>query len=357
MDTKTDGPACLRRRHGMKAHLGARASRPHNTGTASPISPTRLDRQRRRDSASAEPMGFPPAGWPCSASRGNGAATQRRGCGRDARAPGGAPPPILRKYPFDIGCHTPRSTTHRSIHWCSFVSIGGSPFPVVDISFPFVSFFVSLRCPSCDFVALSFFCFRQAPPLPCRADHPRVKHSIVNKGEPRIDTNVRWTCLAATTSREEGRERGRPARTTLARLHASLPPGSTGNGATIPFQPSPGGSRRLGGRVPHHGETERPPNPEDAGETPALPVGRLLPSFVNIPSISVVTPPDPPLIDPFIGVHSCPLVVRRFPSWISLSLSCHSSCLFVVLRVTSWLSLFFVSGKHHPCSAGRIIRE
>ncbi len=185
---------------------GARASRPHNTGTASPLSSTQLDRQRRHDSASVEPMGFPPAGWPGAASRGNRAATQPRECGRDARAPGGAPPPILRKYPFDIGCHTPRSTTHRSIHWCSFVSIGGSPFPVVDISFPFVSFFVSLRCPSCDFVALSFFCFRQAPPLPCRADHPRVKHPIVNKGEPRMNTNgheYRWTCLAATPSWDE----------------------------------------------------------------------------------------------------------------------------------------------------------
>ena len=76
------------------------------------------------------------------------------------------------------------------------------------------------------------------------------------------------------------RERGRPARTTLAQPHPSLPPGSTGNGATIPLRPSPRGSRRQGGRAPHHGETERPPNAEDAGETPALPVGRLLPSFL-----------------------------------------------------------------------------
>ncbi len=74
-----------------------------------------------------------------------------------------------------------------------------------------------------------------------------VKHSIVNKDEPRMDTNGhedRWTCLAATTSRDEGRERGRLARTTLAQAYPSLPPGSTGNGATIPIQPSPWGSRR-----------------------------------------------------------------------------------------------------------------
>ena len=91
----------------------------------------------------------------------------------------------------------------------------------------------------------------------------------------------RWTCLAATPSREEApRERGRPARTTLAQPHPSPPPGSTGNGPTIPLQPSPDGSGRQGGRVPHRRETERPPNPEDAGETPALPEGRLLPSFL-----------------------------------------------------------------------------
>ncbi len=200
----------------MKAQPGARASRPHNTGPASRLSSTRLDRQRRHDSVSVEPKPFPPAGWPCAASRGNGAATQPRECGRDARAPGGAPPPILRKYPFDIGCHTPRSTTHRSIHWCSFVSIRGSPFPVGDISFPFVYFLVALVGPSCNFVDPSFsLCFRQAPPLLCRADHPRVKHPIVNKGEPRMNTNrheYRWTCLATTTSWEEALPGARASR-------------------------------------------------------------------------------------------------------------------------------------------------
>ena len=58
MDTKTDGPAWLQRRHGRKSLPGARASRPHNTGTASPVSSTRLDRQRRQDSPLAGPRGF-----------------------------------------------------------------------------------------------------------------------------------------------------------------------------------------------------------------------------------------------------------------------------------------------------------
>ena len=58
-----------------------------------------------------------------------------------------------------------------------------------------------------------------------------------------------------------------------------LGPGSTGNGATIPLQPGLCGFRRQGGRVPHHGKPSGHPNPEDAGETPALPEGRLLPSF------------------------------------------------------------------------------
>ena len=47
---------------GENAHPGARASRPHNTGKASPISSTRIERQRRHGSASAGTMRFPPAG-------------------------------------------------------------------------------------------------------------------------------------------------------------------------------------------------------------------------------------------------------------------------------------------------------
>ena len=110
------------------------------------------------------------------------------------------------------------------------------------------------------------------------------------------------------------RERGRLARTTLAQPHPSLPPGSTGNGATIPLQSSPWGSCRQGGRVPHPGETERPPNAEDAGGTPALPEGRLLPSFL-------------------LREEALALPMRQSRS---------ASCPFVVLRVSSWITLFSV---------------
>ena len=73
-------------------------------------------------------------------------------------------------------------------------------------------------CAFVDFLFFSF-CFRQAPPLPCRVDHPRVKHPIVNNDEPRMGHEYRWACLAAPPSWDEGppRERGRPARTRLAK--------------------------------------------------------------------------------------------------------------------------------------------
>ena len=65
-------------------------------------------------------------------------------------------------------------------------------------------------------------------------------------------------------------------------------------------------------------------------------------SFVDNPSISVVTPLNQQIINHFIGVHSCPFVVRRFPLWITLI---RPSC-------PSWMSLldspvdwFQVSGK------------
>ena len=124
---------------------------------------------------------------------------------------------------------------------------------------------------------------------PCRCSRAvplgvsSVKHPVVNQDEPRMNTNRhedRWTCLAAMTSRDEGRERGRPARTTLAQPHPSPRPGSTGSGARIPFQPSPGCSRRQGGRAPYRRETERYATAVHSGETPALPEGRLLPSFL-----------------------------------------------------------------------------
>jgi len=69
------------------------------------------------------------------------------------------------------------------------------------------------------------------------------------------------------------RERGRPARTTLARPRPSPPPGSTGNGARTPLRPSRCRTRRQGGRVPHRRETERHRRGVHAGGTPALPGG------------------------------------------------------------------------------------
>ena len=57
-------------------------------GTVLAISSTRVDRQRRLDSASAEPRPFPPAGGPGATSQGNRAARNGSACGRDARAPG-----------------------------------------------------------------------------------------------------------------------------------------------------------------------------------------------------------------------------------------------------------------------------
>ena len=71
INPKTDGPPLLRRRHGMKPTR--ERGRPARTspGTASGVSSTRLDRQRRQDPAWAGPMPFPPAGWPGAPSQGN----------------------------------------------------------------------------------------------------------------------------------------------------------------------------------------------------------------------------------------------------------------------------------------------
>ena len=56
MDTKTDGPPLVRRCHGMEPTR--ERGRPARTipGTASPISSTGINRQRRQGSASAGPM-------------------------------------------------------------------------------------------------------------------------------------------------------------------------------------------------------------------------------------------------------------------------------------------------------------
>ena len=106
MGTRTDGPPSTTSGAKMllhfcpvgvtmsweEAHPGARASRPHKSSRsfAHLLDPDRPATAPGRCVGRA--MRFPPAGWPAAASRGNWAATQGRGCGRDARAPGGCRP-------------------------------------------------------------------------------------------------------------------------------------------------------------------------------------------------------------------------------------------------------------------------
>ena len=69
------------------------------------------------------------------------------------------------------------------------------------------------------------------------------------------------------------RERGRPARTALARPRPTPRPGSTRNGPGTLLRPGPWRSRRMSGRVPHPREPERHATGVHAGGTPALPRG------------------------------------------------------------------------------------
>ena len=106
---------------------------------------------------------------------------------------------------------------------------------------------------------------------------PRATFASARSRAPIPSWPTGWSMTAEPRVRE-------PATAPISRLGSRVrpkPKARPHNGATIPLQPSPGSrSCRQGGRVPHHGETERPPNAEDAGETPALPEGRLLPSFL-----------------------------------------------------------------------------
>ena len=123
-----------------EVHPGTRASRPHNTGKASPNSSTRVDRQRRRGSASAGPMRFPPAGWTVAPSQGNRASPNGGACGRDARAPGWAPLPIAL---------APRGSTRR---------LAGPQTVSMRHSRPASRPFAVLRVTS--WITLFFFCFK-----------------------------------------------------------------------------------------------------------------------------------------------------------------------------------------------------
>ena len=143
-----------------EAHPGARASRPHNSGKASPNSSTRVDRQRRRGSASAGPMRFPPA-----VIAGKPSGTERW-CMRAGR-------PRSR-----VGASSNRSCSPRE-HTPACRSadrVDAEP---------------SRFGPSCHFADHSFFvCFRQVPPPPWGADHARMKLPEF-EDEPPMDTNER----------------------------------------------------------------------------------------------------------------------------------------------------------------------
>ena len=96
--------------------------------------------------------------------------------------------------------------------------------------------------------------------------------SLEREAAPKCFCNI-VTLVSRRQGRMPTRERGRPARTTLAKPRPSPRPGSTGKDARALLRPGPCGSHRHGERVRHRRETERQPKGEDAGGTPALPGG------------------------------------------------------------------------------------
>ncbi len=112
----------------------------------------------------------------------------------------------------------------------------------------------------------------------------------------------------------------------------------------------PCGSPRLGGRLPHRGETERQPKGEDAGGTPALP-GGVLPFVDNLFDFGCHRPPiknSSIRLLVFIRVHSWFVVPLRghlpLPDlWRNpLEPSPTPWWPFVVLRGPSWIILFLL---------------
>jgi len=83
-------------------------------GTTQPVSSTPLQRLTRHDFASAKPTPFLPAGWPGAISQGNSAVRYGSACGRDARAPGGAPLSIALA-PRGKNCRSFLKTNHEWI--------------------------------------------------------------------------------------------------------------------------------------------------------------------------------------------------------------------------------------------------
>ena len=161
-----------------------------NLGIASPISSTRIERQRRHGSASAGPRRFPPAGG-----AGCGIAGKLSGNRRDSMragrprsrgvlsrwCAGGYPagdfsenrPAPFGKLPF-VREPCPRRAVRIKPECNNQKStIPSRPWYPVAVN---LNALVALRRSSWPFVDNSFFfCFRQVGPLPCRADHPRVK--------------------------------------------------------------------------------------------------------------------------------------------------------------------------------------
>ena len=142
-------------------------------GTASPIPPTWINRQRCHGCPSAWPMGFPPKGWLPAASHSSSAAATGTGCGRDARAPRVITPPLR-------GSRRSRAARRRLMRW----GVSGGRL---------------LRMPTCTLWETPV-CPQVQPPL-CRADHSRknsrslmkMNHEWTRKNTNRPED--RWTCF------------------------------------------------------------------------------------------------------------------------------------------------------------------
>ena len=219
-------------------------------GTASVVSPTWINRERRHGSPSAWPLLFPPTGWLPAASHSSSAAAKGTGCGRDARAPRGCRPGGA------VGSVWRATSQKADVHlW------GNSRLPA-----------------------------SRAPALPCGSFEE--KRLIVHEDEPRMHTNRhedRWTFFNDKRHQnasailcpwcddvmgKASRERGRPARTKPGTASAISPTWINrerrhGSPTVWPLLfPAtvglPAASR----------ETQRRPKGQDVGRlTPALPGG------------------------------------------------------------------------------------
>ena len=139
--------------------------------------------------------------------------------------------------------------------------------------------------------------------------------AVVFEDEPRMNTNrheYRWASFGATTSWVEAHPGARASRphTFWHSLGQLLRPGRPATAPGALLRPGRWRSRRQGGRVPHRRETERHATGVHAGETPALPGGRLFPSLLLLEGAALrpchLRCPKP--------CHfQCPLTSRTFP--------------------------------------------